>query len=176
MAAMTENLLRHMDQAQAEYHATGEVRDIGHAEYAARKLAHLKAQAAEVERAAAEQIRLVEAWRDAELSRLQPDIDFRQSQLVGYLQWLQEQEDAPKSIRLPHATIKSIRQQPKVEYDESVVLAWAVEQGREDLVRVKREVNKSAVKEAVLKDGEAVPGVTVLPAEIKYSVDVEVQS
>lgn len=66
-----------------------------------------------------------------------------------------------KTLEFGSGTISARKRPVTVEFDEAELLAWA-EANRPELIRVKTSVDKTAVKTAVTKDGESIPGVTVV--------------
>jgi phage host-nuclease inhibitor protein Gam len=140
------------------------------AEWAARKLAKVERKRADVVALAEHEIARVTGWRDGELERLDRDAAWFRDLLTGYLRQLRRDDPKVKTYRLPSATIRARQTPAKVEYDPAALAAWADAEGRDELLRVKVDVDRTAVKVAVLTDGEVIPGVTIIPPQDTYSV------
>lgn len=91
-----------------------------------------------------------------------------------------------KTIKLAFGTLTA-RKQPDVwTFDDETFIAWATENGFEELVRVKEEVDKPVAKaklkaaelsdgtREVVLDGQIALGVTVEPGDTKFSISTEV--
>jgi phage host-nuclease inhibitor protein Gam len=150
------------------------ITDIGGVNWALRKLAALKAREAEVNQLADAEIERINAWREKELESVKRDVEYFESLLTEYHAEQLKQDPKAKTITTPYGTLKARKLPPMVEYDADLVLSWAKGAGRTEFIRVREELAKDAVREAVLSDGELVPGVTVIDQGVKYSVEVDV--
>lgn len=155
-----------------------EITGVGSADWALRKLAKVEAEDAEVRELAESQIAAIEAWREAEQNRLDTRRQNWETLLAKWhRQRLAEDPDGPKSIRLPHGVLHSRKQPDNVEIpNPKAVLEWAKGAGMSYLrvIPVHYELDRSAIKDAVLKSGEIIPGVVPVVGEVRYSVDMEV--
>lgn len=147
-----------------------EVTDPGSADWALRKLGKVDAEAHAVSELAEQQIAAIEAWRGAEHKRLGTQRENWETLLAVYHRALLAEDEKAKTIRLPHGTLTA-RKLPDgiVIEDEEALLKWASAEAV-DYVRVRVDLNHSAIKAAVLKSGEIIPGVEVVEGQVKYSV------
>ena len=174
MATLAE--IMHVEATPPTEHWT--VTDMSSAIWASQKLLDLHQQMAEIDVELAAAIAPLQARIDAaqEWAKEQKkDLQERSAFFEGHLTaWHAAQRDAnPKltSIKLPWATLASRKSAPGIAIaDEDATLAALKTAGRAELVRVKEELNKSAIKDAVLKDGEILPGVTIKPETITFTV------
>jgi len=76
-----------------------------------------------------------------------------------------------KSHKTPFATLGFRAQPPRlVVDDDEKVIAWAEREGKKDLVRIKKEVAKTALNEYVEGTGEVPVGCSVAPAGNKFYI------
>jgi phage host-nuclease inhibitor protein Gam len=153
------------------------VEDAGGAEWALRKLRKAETELAGVDELAEKQIAAIEAWRDSEHERLRPELAHWPALLAVYHRDRLKEDPDAKTIRFDAGTLTA-RKLPDgiVIEDETALLDWALEHEPSRFVRVKESLNKEAVKEAVLKAGEVVPGVTPVEGEVRFAVKVDVPS
>lgn len=128
---------------------------------------------AEVER----QIRLYENYRKERMRPLDNQIAFYEQALKTFT--INEiAESGKKTIKLPNGTLSVRKQQPKYVYDDSKILEYLEQNDCEDLIKIKKEVNKKELKKAavinnnnelVLND-KVIPGATVIPQEDKFDI------
>lgn len=87
---------------------------------------------------------------------------------------------ASVSYKLPSATLRLKESGPVYQRDKDKLLAWADSEGRDDLVKVEREVKWAELKkECQEKDGKlistatgsVVSGVEIVPGEPKFVVE-----
>jgi hypothetical protein len=120
------------------------------AAWASRKLA--KAHAA-VEAASgweAREIERIRAVAEAERNRYRGEIEFFEGHLGGYLVRLVAEGRKTKSLDLPGGRVQLRARQAKLEIlDEERGILWLKDAGREDLIRVKESVDKTALKKAL---------------------------
>ncbi|MCL6455088.1 MAG: host-nuclease inhibitor Gam family protein [Alicyclobacillus sp.] len=170
MTALQVEELRTLD---AEEHGTFVVRDLASASWCMRKVQALRAREREINDVADAEVARIEAWRSREQESVQADLAYFEALLREWHAAELARDPRAKTISTPYGTLKARKLPPKVEYDVDKLLQWAREEGRIDLVRVKEEIAAAAVREAVLKDGEALPGVTVVDQGIRFSVEVD---
>jgi len=123
---------------------------------------------------AEQQIAAIEAWRGAEHGRLGTQREHWEALLGQYHRQRLEEDEKAKTIRLPHGTLTA-RKLPDgiVIEDEDALLKWARTEAP-DYVRTRVDLNHSAIKSAVLKSGEIIPGVSATVGEVRYAVTTEV--
>lgn len=165
------------------------------AEWAMRKLAKAQADADEANRQYRAELDRINTWVDREHDRIGRDASFFASLLIDWHRRLCDAELAEagswdkvrhKTRRLPSGEV-SARQAPDswAATDEPAFIAWA-EANRPALVKVEKSAKISEAKKALVAKeifgthmaldphtGEVVPGITVTPGEVHYSVKVE---
>ena len=147
-----------------------QITDPGSADWALRKVAKVDAEAHQVSELAERQIAAIEAWRGAEHGRLGTQREHWETLLGLYHRQRLEEDEKAKTIRLPHGTLTA-RKLPDgiVIEDEDALLAWAKKDGPE-YVRTRIDVDHPAVKTAVLKNGEIIPGVDIVKGDVRFTV------
>lgn len=144
------------------------------ADWALRKLAQRRRQAeANRELAEAERER-IDTWLAERNAELQADCEFFEGHLAAYHAQILVKDEGRKTIKLPGGTLKARKRPDGVEVTDEFI-PWALDNNRNDLVRVKHEVDKNAVKQAVLKDGEILTGVDVVKGDLTFSVEVSAE-
>ena len=175
MSTPAERLYDHLDhpdgwKEQATEH--WRVTDLGSADWVMRKVAKIDQERAAIDDLASQQIETIKAWWTEELERLERTrthwewllADFHSRQLL-------EDPKHSKTIALPHGKLISRKQPDNIEIAEpSDVLLWALGQANNMVRYPEPELNRSALKEAVLKGGEIIPGVEIVEGEVRYSV------
>lgn len=133
---------------------TFRVTDLHTAVWAARKLRKPHAQKAANQALADAEIARIKAWLERENAALDGEIAYFEGLLAPWVLHEIAGRKA-KSVKLPGATL-GYREQPKtVAYDDQKLLAWA-KTHEPAWIRVKEEIAKTAVKEAVLRDHQVV--------------------
>lgn len=172
--SIAERLEASMDEASPVEMEHWKVADAGGADWALRKLAKARAELAEVEAVAEKQFAIINRFVTTETERLTPEIENWETRLALWQRELLDGDDRRKTIRLPHGTLTARKLPDGVEIaDPAAVLTWARAEAP-FYVRVKEELDRSAVKQAVLKGGEIIPGVTAVPGEIRFSASTDV--
>lgn len=137
------------------------------AAWASRKAAAARRKQAEVKAWATAEKARIDAVAASEAARFERDAEFFEGHLAVFLRSEIAAGRKTKSLELPGGTIKLTARQPRLDVDAEQFVAWAVF-GRSDLLRVRREPDKAALKKAaelaeggvVVIDGEIVPGAT----------------
>lgn len=174
-------LTEHLDRATAPAADNTTIGDDRHAEWVAAKLRDLQLRRDEVVAQANEQRRLIDEWQQSLTSELDAQIEFREGQLVRYLQTLREADDKVSSHKLPSATITSRKGRTSVQVpDEAAFAAWA--QANPDLELAstvvkpdKKRLGQLSVTgdgQLVTEAGEVVPGVGIVQGDRTYAVKV----
>lgn len=151
------------------------------AEWALRKL---RATADELDRRRLQkeawQERIEEWWRRAS-KPLQARRDFFEGALRDYMRRRREADPQVKSVALPSGIIGSRASKAKLRVvDEEALISWAKANSLSSLVRVREEVNRSALPGLPFRDrdgrpvdpvtGEFVPGLVLEPSDVAYWV------
>ena len=154
------------------------VDDDSKADWAMRKLAHLRRKQAENQSLAEAEIKRVTEWLQTVNRSLESDAAYFEAVLTPYA--LLQRSEGRKSVSLPHGTIKTTSGRPKIEIeDEEKFLEWAKE-SETSVIRIKTEIDKKALNALIRDDnqvistqGEIVPAVRVIPAETSVSFVTE---
>lgn len=140
-----------------------------------------EAQAAEIEQTAAEQVKLVEAWKEDRLAAHKRTIAWASRSIEGWARGLLAQGGGP-TWTLPHGIVKLLKPRARlVVEDEAALLDWLGKLGGgEQFVKVERSPKLQDLKKVVQGfpdgrvrvrgDDEIIPGVAwVQPAERAFS-------
>lgn len=138
------------------------------------RLARVRDAIAENEATARREHERIDAWLAEETKSDRSHAAMLEAQAQAFLrEQLDAEPDGPKSIRTPWGRVESRACQPEYERDETLLLAWAAENGylREapDWERIKRECHVRGNR-LVTAEGECVPGITVHARERKFTV------
>lgn len=154
------------------------VDDDGKADWAMRKLASIRRKQLLNTAIHIRETQRVTEWLEKVNTDLEREAEWFESNLKPYA--LLERHNGRKSILLPHGTIKTTAGRPKFEIaNESEFIGWA-EINAPDLVRIKKEIDKKALgalnqsdDSVISTQGEIVPAVKVIPAEISVSFQIK---
>ena len=159
------------------------------ANWALRKVRHMKKKQEKNEKLAEEQIEKIqkeideiEHWLEKENEKIQNNIDFMKSKLKYYAMELKDENPDLKTHSLPFGALKFRKKRPKWNYDDDKLLEFT-ENNLEEAVKVKKKVDKRKLKKkaevvgnkAVLKDtGEIIEGVSVVQRPEKFKIDIDI--
>jgi len=120
--------------------------------WASRKLAAIRRKEAEAKAEAKAQIALITDWLQGVTDECAQEASYFEGLLAP---WVLSQiaDGKKKSVKLPGVMLGFRAGGKTTVYDEAQLLAWA-KAHKPELVRVKEEVAKAALNQAVLKDGE----------------------
>ena len=155
------------------------IRDMGHANYIAKKLREVREEQAKVNETANSEIKAyttrVETWRERSVKPLQDS----EAYLLGLLQEFTSRQlegSSKKSIKLIEGTAQFRKVPDKFEYDEEVLLNF-LQTDMPNYVKHKPQIDKAelkkagAVKEGALYVGDKqVPGIVIMPQEDRFDV------
>lgn len=145
------------------------------------KLAKIRREQHEAQQLAQGQIERIQTWLGEQNAKADKEAERFEEMLRSYHQRELDANPKAKTISLPHGVLKARLGQPRFEIMADTFLTWAKE-NRPELIRTKEEPKKDELKKLAVVNagkaidpdtGEAIPGVTVLPAEVKYSVEVD---
>jgi len=150
------------------------VDDDAKADWALRKLRSVRQKQEANAKLAQDEIQRVTEWLSKVNTDLENDARYFEAVLTPYA--LLQRSEGRKYVVLPHGTIKTNAGRPKVEVESAdEFIAWA-EANNPDLLRVKKEPNRSALNELITEDnqvisteGEIIPAVKVIPAQTSVS-------
>lgn len=149
------------------------IEDESAASWAIRKIAKIDRDAQKALDLAEEQIAKVETWRDKELERIQGHRSFFEYHLAAYHRSRLIEDERVKTISLPDGTLKARKSPDNIAFaDEERFFDQVLHAGEDRFIKVTKALDRKMVKEAVLKDGESLPGVSIVPGEVRFSVEV----
>ena len=144
----------------------------GEADWALRKLRRIESEITEAcELVNAQKAKLDEFLR-REMERLEPQAEHWKTLLSEWHRQKLMADDKAKTLHLPAGTLTARKAPDGIRItDEDALLALLQEQAPEYVrTKVSTEVDRAAVKAAVLKDGEIIEFVEVVPGEVRFSV------
>lgn len=118
----------------------------------------------------------IDTWLESANRKHSDAMDFFAGHLEGFAR--AERLEGRKSVSLPDGTVKSRAKKPGLDIDKDTFTVWAQET-HPDWLRVSYAPDVTAIREglaiagasAVDPDtGEAVPGITVTPESVSYSI------
>lgn len=164
-------LYEFLDQQEQVENEAFEIKDDQQANWALRKIKQYKEQQKENIALAEAEISKIEEWLQAANGEAQGSIDYFQGLLAKYAMKKREEEPDFKSMKLPNGAIRFKKQQPKWKYDEKKLVESLKQAGHDELIRVKEEPNKTAVKKMfVVNDGKVIDPAT---GEVIEGAEVE---
>ncbi|SFJ82666.1 host-nuclease inhibitor Gam family protein [Thermoflavimicrobium dichotomicum] len=151
------------------------------ANWVLRKLKHLQKKKQENIALAEAEIAKINAWLEHVNGDLDSQIQFFEDHLAEYAERLRQKDSKFKSMKLPNGRFGFRKQPAKWHYDEKVLLNQLKENGRNDLIRIKEEIDKQAIKKQFKvidgrvidpETGEVINGVTVEEQGEKLKIEV----
>jgi phage host-nuclease inhibitor protein Gam len=170
------NALLQNELQETEYQEGFEISNLDQATWAFRKIRALKAQISDNNRIADAEIEHIETWRHQENKGAKESVGYFESLLTEYFKTLKEQDPKAK-VSTPFGKISS-RKSVKWHYqNEEEILKYLTANGYQNLIRVKREVDKTELKKQFKNgvdqtSGECIPGIEIVPEE-SISISVE---
>lgn len=158
------------------------INSIDQANWAFRKLSALAAKEKEVKVLAEIERERINQYEKNEMKSIENQRSFFESLLIAYA-FEQRNIDPKFKAKTPYGSIGFRKQQPKWEYDEIALVQSLKNIGLNDLIRVKEEPDKTAIKKTLhVLDGQVidpdtgalVEGVKVTPLDDKITISVEV--
>jgi hypothetical protein len=160
-----------------------EITDLNSLNWSFRKLAALKSKEKEIKQLADIERERIAEWERGELSTISNSLEFFENMISVYHAKQLEADPKAKTISTPYGKSKSrkTKEAPEKE-NEGAILQHVIENGMDDYIKnsLKWSDFKKAVKivevsgEKVVVDenGQLVPGMTVKPESISFSVEV----
>ncbi|WP_191556582.1 host-nuclease inhibitor Gam family protein [Metabacillus idriensis] len=178
-----ERTLQEFLDDQVEVNSSGfAIKNEEDADWALQKIRSFKEKKEKNIATANSQIAKINAWLEEVNGISDRDIEHFQNLLAFYGQKLRDQDPKFKTLKLPNGKITFRKQQPKWEYDNDKILKWLNESDCKDLIRIKEEPDKSAIKKRfVVKGefalnpdtGELVNGITITHPNDTFEVKVD---
>ena len=160
-----------------------EITDLGSLNWAFRKLTALKSKEKEIRQLATVERDRIADWEKGELSTLTGSIGFFEGLIQAYHANQLAEDPKAKTISTPYGKSKTRKSGETPEkQDEEQILQFVIENELDefiknsvkwaDLKKSLKIVEISGEKVVVDENGQLVPGVTVKPESISYSVEV----
>jgi len=158
------------------------------ANWALRKIRHLKQKKKENQEFADEEIEAIQKeidevnqWLESENESLDNDIEYMEGMLRGYAEKLKADDPELKTHKLPFGQLQFRKQRDKWKYDNDKLLEFA-EKNLVDTIKIKKQVDKRKLKKkikvvgskAVVADtGEVIEGIEVIQRGEKFKIKVK---
>jgi hypothetical protein len=160
-----------------------EITDINSLNWAFRKLSALKSKEKEIKQLGDVERERIAQWERSELSTITSSLEFFENMIAVYHANQLAQDPKTKTISTPYGKSKSRKSKEAPEKEnEDAILQHVIENGMDDYIKnslkwddFKKAVNIveiSGEKVVVDENGQLVPGMTVKPESISYSVEV----
>lgn len=159
------------------------VTDLSSLTWVFKKLKKEKDKEKEIKQVAAEQRQEILEWERSELSTISNRVEFFENMISQYHAKQLEADPKAKTISTPYGKSKTRKSKEAPEKgNEEAILQHVIENGMDDYIKnsVKwadlkkslKVVEVSGDKVAVDENGQLVPGVSVKPESISFSVEV----
>ncbi len=160
-----------------------EITDKNSLNWAFRKVSALKAQEKEIKQLADAERERISEWERSELSTISNSLGFFETMVAAYHAKQLEEDPKAKTISTPYGKSKSRKSKEAPEKEnEEAILQHVIENGMDDYIKTSLKWSdlKKAVKiveiageKAVVdENGQLVPGMTVKPESISFSLEV----
>jgi hypothetical protein len=161
-----------------------EITDINSLNWAFRKLSAYKAKEKEIKQLADAERERIAQWERGELSTIKNSLEFFESLISIYHAKQLADDPKAKTISTPYGKSKSRKSKEAPDKaNEDAILQHVIENGMDDFIKnslkwgdfkkVVKIVEISGEKVVVDENGQIVPGTTVKPESISYSVEVD---
>jgi sulfur carrier protein ThiS len=160
------------------------VNDLDSLNWVFRKVSALKAKEKEIQKLANVERDRINRWETNELRPLKNSLEFFEMLVAEYHQKVLEEDPRAKTISTPYGKSKTRKSKETTDkQDEKILLEHVLESEMYDFVKQSlswgdfkktlKIVDVSGEKVVVDINGQIVPGVTVKPESIKYTIEVD---
>lgn len=144
-----------IEEVTPEVKETFRVTDTDSLNWAFRKMQAYQQELTEVNNLARSEMERIQAWQEREQNRISEQMEFFESLIRQFA--LEQRAQNPKfKVSTPYGKVGFRKQQPKWNYDETKLVESLKAIGHTDLVRVKEEPDKAAIKKRFTVDGTQV--------------------
>lgn len=182
MNALQQIELMEVEEIQSQ-ETPFEITDLNSLNWAFRKLTALKSKEKEIKQLANIERDRIAEWEGGELFTISNSLEFFENMIAVYHAKQLEADPKAKTISTPYGKSKTRRSSEAPEkQDEEKILQYVIENEMDefiknsvkwaDLKKTLKIVEISGEKVVVDENGQLVPGVTVKPESISYSVEV----
>jgi phage host-nuclease inhibitor protein Gam len=128
------------------------------------------------------EIAKIDSWLEAVNEKADKDLEYFEGLLTTYAGNLRAADPEFKTLKLPYGKISFRKQQPKWEYDNVKLLESLKKVHADDLIRIKEEPDKVAIKKQFSAEngkvycpltGELIEGITVIEQPDSFKVEVK---
>ncbi|MDE3837903.1 hypothetical protein C0966_00575 [Bacillus methanolicus] len=172
------------EKDQVEEKQRFEITSLDSLNWAFRKLAAFKAKEAEIIELAKAERERIDMWEEQQKASIKSEMEFFEGLIYQYHAKILRDDPKAKTLSTPYGKSKArkTKEQPE-KADESAILKHVLDNDMEeytkkslkwaDFKKSLKIVETGNNKYVVDENGQVVPGVTIKPEEIKYSVEVE---
>ena len=182
MNSLQQIELMEVEEIQAQ-ETKFEITDLNSLNWAFRKLSALKSKEKEIKQVADIERDRIAQWERGELSTISNSLEFFENMISIYHAQQLATDPKAKTISTPYGKSKSRKSKEAPEKEnEGAILQHVIENGMDDYIKnslkwadFKKAVTIAEVageKVVVDENGQLVPGMTVKPESISYSVEV----
>lgn len=172
-----------VEDLQSPEVAKFEITDLNSLNWVFRKVAALKSKEKEIKQVADVERQRIADWERGELSSISNSLSFFETMVQAYHAKQLAEDPKAKTISTPYGKSKTRKSSEAPEkLDEEKLLQYVIENEMDefiknsvkwaDLKKSLKIVEISGEKVVVNENGQIVPGVTVKPESISYSVEV----
>jgi hypothetical protein len=157
------------ENEEEEYDEHFRIDGSGTANWALAKLRYYKRREQEIKDLHRQEVERLDEWAKGEQAKLDRPLTYFESLLTNWHREQFEADEKRKSIVLPNGKLKSIAGKDKVvPLDEDAFFAAAPD----GLIRVKKEIDKTATLKHVKETGELLPGIAIESGERTFKVEI----
>ncbi|CAG9620848.1 host-nuclease inhibitor Gam family protein [Sutcliffiella rhizosphaerae] len=160
-----------------------EITDLDSLNWVFRKMAALKAKQKDIQQLADVERQRISDWEKGELSSITSSLEFFESKVAVFHMEELAKDPKAKTISTPYGKSKTRKSKEAPEKEnEDVILQHVIESGLDDFIKqsvkwgdLKKSLKIAEIsgeKVVVDENGQIVPGVTIKPESISYSVEV----
>lgn len=183
MNSLQQIELMEVEEIEAQEQTQFEIKDLDSLNWAFRKLSALKSKEKEIKQLANVERDRIAQWEKSELSTIENSTSFFEELIQKYHAQQLANDPKAKTISTPYGKSKTRKSKEAPEKgNEKVILQHVIENEMDDYIKnsvkwadLKKSlkiVEISGEKVVVDENGQIVPGVTVKPESISFSVEV----
>ena len=178
---MIPSLSEYLDQQEGVTQERFAIESETEANWALRKIKQIEDQRKNNLELANAEIEKINSWKDQVNKQADNEVNHFQSLLDEYARKCRLADPKFKSLKLPNGKIGFRKQQPKWNYDDQKLLEHLKANGHDELIRIKEEPDKTAIKKVFKLNqnsvidpstGEIVEGISVELREDAFKWEV----
>lgn len=160
------------------------IQDVEQLNWAFRKLRAINKKQTEIESLAQAEYDRIKNWEIENTKKLKDSREYFEGLIEEYAQEKRNKDENYKKDSTPYGELIFRKQQPEYVYDDEKteeLIQYLQNQGRDDLLRYKTEINKADIKKAFAQQGdtlvdettgEIIPHIQVIEREDKLNIKV----